>query len=84
MKPKNDESAVQAIEVHVIAELIHPLLKGRSPQVQGAVIADLFATWLCGFQTTEARREARVRTLELTQQFIEATDKAREAAHANH
>ena len=35
-------------EVCATVDAIRPLLAGRSPEVQGAVLADLLATWLLG------------------------------------
>jgi hypothetical protein len=32
-----------------IAKQIHPFLAGLNPEIQGAVLADLLATWLAGF-----------------------------------
>lgn len=37
-----------ATEVSQIVERVRPLLAGRPPQVQGAVLADLLAKWLAG------------------------------------
>ena len=39
-----------AEEVLAVTERIAPLLAGRAPEVQGAVLADLLATWLAGHQ----------------------------------
>jgi hypothetical protein len=33
-----------------VAQRIHPLLAGLPPQVQGAALADLLATWLAGHE----------------------------------
>lgn len=38
----------EASEVQELAERIYALLAGRSPQVQGAILADLLATFLAG------------------------------------
>lgn len=35
---------------HTRALAIHPLLKGLEPEIQGAVLADLVATWLGAFR----------------------------------
>lgn len=37
-----------AAEARQIVERVRPLLAGRPPQVQGAVLADLLAMWLAG------------------------------------
>jgi hypothetical protein len=37
-----------AEEVERIVASIHPLLVGQAPQVQGAALADLLATWVAG------------------------------------
>lgn len=42
MKTPNDE------DVMPLVEIIKPLLAGWPPQIQGAVLADLLATWLAG------------------------------------
>lgn len=42
-----DRSTSLAIET---AQGIAPLLAGLGPDVQGAILADLVATWLAGFQ----------------------------------
>jgi hypothetical protein len=35
-------------EVMMLVDRIKPLLAGRGPEIQGAVLADLLATWLAG------------------------------------
>jgi hypothetical protein len=40
-----DEQACEAME---LVRAVCPLFEGRSPQVQGAALADLLATWLAG------------------------------------
>jgi hypothetical protein len=37
-----------ALEVAMVSTAIQPLLKGREPQLQGAVLADLLSIWLAG------------------------------------
>lgn len=37
-----------AADVFNIVQAIRPLMVGKSPEVQGAVLADLLATWLAG------------------------------------
>lgn len=43
----------QAEEILATAQAIHPLLAGRSPATQLAVIADLLAVWLCGHRNSD-------------------------------
>jgi len=31
-----------------IVERIHPILEGRGPEAQGAILAELLATWIAG------------------------------------
>lgn len=38
----------QTEEIVRVAKRIHPFLTGRSPDMQGAILADLLATWLAG------------------------------------
>ena len=35
-------------EIYELIERIRPILAGHPPEVQGAVLADLNALWLCG------------------------------------
>ena len=51
------ERSKQADTAMMIAAQIAPMLHGLGPDVQGAVLADLTATWLSGFQ--EANAEAQ-------------------------
>jgi hypothetical protein len=49
-------------EIAHVVELIKPILAGREPIVQGAVLADLLAIWLAGHQVegdAEATRKLR-------------------------
>lgn len=39
--------------VRLAVEKIHPILAGKGREVQGAVIADLLASWLAGHQAVE-------------------------------
>jgi hypothetical protein len=38
-------------EVIALVDKIRPVLAGRAPEVQGAVLADLLAMWLAGHHT---------------------------------
>jgi hypothetical protein len=49
-------------EIAHVVELIKPILAGREPIVQGAVLADVLAIWLAGHQVegdAEATRKLR-------------------------
>jgi hypothetical protein len=53
-------------EVTAIVDKIRPLLAGREPDIQGAVIADLLALWLAGHHVagdTDATRKMRAELL---------------------
>jgi len=41
-------SATDPRDIEKLVERIRPLLSGRSPQTQGAALADLLAMWLAG------------------------------------
>ncbi len=43
-------------DVEPIVERIRPLLAGHRPEIQGAVLADLLATWLAGHMGEGADR----------------------------
>ena len=45
----------EAKQVLGIVEQIKPLLAGREPSVQGAVLAELLALWLAGHLPSELR-----------------------------
>jgi len=52
----------EAREAMELAKAISPMLAGRSPEVQGAALADLLAMWLAGHVTPgdpRATRKAR-------------------------
>jgi hypothetical protein len=49
-----------------IAERAKPIFAGHSPEVQGAVLADLLALWLAGHQTGDSASNAQLRNLLLT------------------
>ena len=58
----------QATEVMALVHAIRPLLAGRSPEVQGAVLADLLAMWLAGhvmLGDPKATKRMRDETLEV-------------------
>jgi hypothetical protein len=56
----------QISEVAAIILQIRPLLAGRAPEVQGAVLADLLAIWLAGHHVAgdeDATRKMRAELL---------------------
>ena len=71
-----------AREASVISNKIEPMLAGLDPRVQGAVLADLLATWLAGFP--RHGRELMLQAhLEGMRPLIEVNEKIRfgEAGH---
>ena len=46
--PTSIDTEAQAINVAAIVEQIKPLLAGRDPSVQGAVLCELLSLWLAG------------------------------------
>lgn len=44
-------------EIQRVTDQIRPLLAGRGPDIQGAVLADLVSMWLAGHQCSAALRE---------------------------
>lgn len=44
----SEASSEQATRAQELLRLIEPLLAGKGPEVQGAVLVDLTATWLAG------------------------------------
>jgi hypothetical protein len=67
-----DEGLAQ--QVIGLANQIKPLLAGRPPEVQGAVLAELLATWVAGHvDPTNRERTADMRTALLAQHltFVE-------------
>lgn len=47
----------QAIVVVKLVDKIGPILGAHPPEIQGAVLADLLATWLAGHQMLDATPE---------------------------
>lgn len=45
---QNDDVEFDATEVMETVESMKPLLAGKAPIIQGAVLGDLLATWLAG------------------------------------
>jgi hypothetical protein len=57
---------VRAEEIAPIVESIRPLLAGKPPELQGAVLADLLAIWLAGHHVAgdeDATRKIRAELL---------------------
>lgn len=48
-------------DVGRLVEAIRPILGGKPPPIQGAVLADLLAIWLAGHCTADAATNAAVR-----------------------
>jgi hypothetical protein len=60
----------QAAAVEPIVESIKPLLAGRAPEIQIAVIADLLAIWLHGHQSLDKKLSRQLRE-ELLHRHVE-------------
>lgn len=61
-----------------IAQQMHPLLAGYPPEVQGAALADLLATWLAGHQGPDAeqlREELLAQHIEAVRQLVPVNEK---------
>lgn len=52
-------------QVEPIVESIRPLLAGNPPELQGAVLADLLAFWLAGYQVEGDEDATRTMRAEL-------------------
>lgn len=71
--------ADDANTIVAISETIGPILRGLGPDVQGAVLADLVATWLAGFQGEGAeglRRDLLAAHISLVRELIPVNEKA--------
>lgn len=53
-------------EVTELVERIRPLLAGRLPQVQGAVLAELLATWVKGHRSENGLMDREVQDVALS------------------
>jgi hypothetical protein len=53
----NDPDEQRAIAIIALTEAIKPMLGGRGPQVQCAVLATLTSLWLSGFRSRTERAE---------------------------
>lgn len=52
------EQAKFADEVMAGVEAIKPILAGKGPELQSAILADLTSIWLCGIQTVDGDKES--------------------------
>jgi hypothetical protein len=65
-------------EIEIVVERIKPLLSGRPPETQGAILADLLAIWLAGHHiagdveaTRTLRADILAAHLQLLPQLVE-------------
>jgi hypothetical protein len=71
----HDDHAADALEVERVVEKIKPLLAGRSPDVQGAILADLLALYIAGHHPA-MREEVMQLTIETARKLIEPNEQA--------
>ena len=64
-------AAVTVADVQACVERIRPLLAGLDPGVQGAILADLLATWLAGHEFKGDAAVTRVLRRDLLASHIE-------------
>ena len=64
-----------AFEVQQVSGQIQPLLKGRAPQVQSAVLADLLSLWLAGHWPPAAREELFDDFVKLVRDLVPESEK---------
>jgi hypothetical protein len=64
-----------AYEVELVSKQIQPLLKGRAPNVQSGVLADLLSLWLAGHWPPEAREELLGDFVELVRDLVPESEK---------
>jgi hypothetical protein len=62
-------SQQQQDEAYDLVNRIRPLLSGRDPSVQGAVLADLVARWLAG-QDASTREASLARWLSMARDLV--------------
>jgi hypothetical protein len=60
-----------ALQVEPLVEQIRPILAGKDPQLQSAVLADLTALWLAGFVIKGDPKETRALREELLRRHFE-------------
>jgi hypothetical protein len=61
-------------DVLAIARELHCFFAGKPPEMQGAILAELFATWLAGHRP-DIRPETSKVWLSLVRDLIELSDK---------
>ena len=70
-----------AVEVDALVDEIRPLLAGKNPALQGAVLADLLAIYICGHRHHDEKKAAKIREhfllmhIEAVRQLIEVNAK---------
>ena len=72
------DAAAKALKSEAISEQISSMLHGLGPDIQGAIVADLVATWLAGFQGpgAEAMRNALLEAhVQTVRQLIPVNEK---------
>jgi hypothetical protein len=58
-----------------ISRKLQPMLKGRPPNVQSAVLADLLSIWLAGHWPPQAREELLADFVKLVRDIVPETEK---------
>ncbi len=71
-KIRNPDDA--AYEVEHIVRKIHDLLRGRTPEVQGGILADLVSLWVAG-HSPWARDQILAEWIKLLRDLIPESDK---------
>lgn len=51
-----------ALRVEALVQEVKPLLAGKGPEVQSAVLADLLAMWLSGMRSPDPKEQIEFRT----------------------
>jgi len=63
------EASALSAEAGELTHQIRPLLAGKSPEVQGAVLGELTATWIAGFRSEDPKDQQALRRNMLAMQF---------------
>lgn len=71
----DEEAAAMADDVLATVKKIHPLMAGKRPEAQGAILADLIGTYLAGYPP-HARNPVLATVLETAKNLIPITEKA--------
>jgi spore coat polysaccharide biosynthesis protein SpsF (cytidylyltransferase family) len=71
--PTPSEVNAMADQVQAISEQIRPLLAGKAAHIQGAVLASLTATWVCGWvgANNSVKRDAFRWQVDQTEKIIQ-------------